>query len=93
MHALALAWFMQRLRQAGSSSQGIPDGGRTLIELWVLDAGNRSTAGASGQPCPQHNPCGRGRRGERQTVGTVGVPLCSLWIKALLDNPARLTGG
>jgi len=44
------------LTPPGSPSQGIPDGRRTLIELWVLDAGNRSTAGASGQPGPQHIP-------------------------------------
>ena len=74
------------LTPPGSSSQGIPDGRGTLIELWVLDPGNRSTAGASGQPCPQHNPCGRGRPSGRQTVRTVGVPLCGLWIKVFLDT-------
>jgi len=59
MHALALMQVYAKTASftpPGSSSQGIPDGRRTLIELWVLDTGNRSTAGSSGQPCPQHNP-------------------------------------
>ena len=43
-----------------SSSGVIPDGGRPLIELWVLDAGNRRAAGASGQSYPQHGARGRG---------------------------------
>ena len=44
-----------------SSSWGVrPDGGRPLVELWVLDAGNRRAAGASGQSYPQHGPRGRG---------------------------------
>jgi hypothetical protein len=63
MHALALMQVYAKtasLTPPDSSSQVIPDGRRTLIELWVLDAGNRSTAGASGQPCPQHDPCGPG---------------------------------
>ena len=43
-----------------SSSGVIPDGGRPFIELWVLDAGNRRTAGASGQSYPKHGARGRG---------------------------------
>jgi hypothetical protein len=40
--------------------EDIPDGSRSLIELRVLDAGNRCTAGASGQSYPQHGARGRG---------------------------------